>query len=133
VQVAETATPPAATTAPTASPSESSDTLQAPASADENATAPRRAAQIEPIVEPVKRVQPPAPVIKVKATESTDGDKSAKKGKEAKAGKDAKKVERKNKVVGDKPNCDAGFKLDAEGKSCVKIAANEPQAKKKRR
>ena len=28
----------------------------------------------------------------------------------------------KPKVVGEKPNCDAGFKIDASGKSCVKIA-----------
>lgn len=81
-----------------------------------------RPAQIEPMVAPVKREAPKAPVIK---TETSEAAKSSS-GKDARSPKGKAKV----KVVGEKPNCDAGFKVDASGKSCVKIAESAGQVKK---
>ena len=67
----------------------------------------------------MKRVAPKTP-------ESADLEKSA-------PSKNAKKAETTKllgKVVGDKPNCDDGFKLDQTGKQCVPAkAAKEPEKK----
>lgn len=64
------------------------------------------AAQIEPMVAPVKRVAPVQQEIKVKPAAPAAGTAKAAKAK----------------VVSDKPNCDSGFVLDSTGKQCVKAA-----------
>lgn len=111
---AQVPSPPADADSPSA-PAKSAEALEA----GELSKSPR-AAQIEPMVEPVKRQQPKAPDIKVKietgSIERTAAPKSA----------------RSVKLVSDKPNCDAGFKLDSTRKSCVRVASTA-QAKKKRR
>lgn len=86
-----------------------------------------RPAQIEPIVvPPVKREMPKTPELKAEPASKETKARSAAPAKSAK-GKAAEKV------VGDKPNCDAGYKVDASGKSCVRIAESENRAKKKGR
>lgn len=98
------------------------------------ANAPR-AAQIEPMVAPVKRVQPKAPDIKVRIeTGSIDKDGSAASAGADKVksnGKADAKGVRKVKLVSDKPNCESGFKLDAKGKSCVRVASSTGGKKKR--
>ncbi|MEQ1717835.1 MAG: hypothetical protein ABL907_17970 [Hyphomicrobium sp.] len=95
-------------------------------------TSATRATQIEPMVDPVRRVQPPTPVIKVKSDATADSS-AEKASSKAKISKEAKTSDRKIKVVADKPNCDSGFKLDATGKRCLKVASNEPVRKRKSR
>lgn len=92
-----------------------------------------RAAQIEPVmVEPVKRVAPKPASIKVKVETGSIDAAPEKSGRTAKSGKGDKKGSGAVKIVSDKPNCDRGYKLDAKGRSCIKVAASV-LAKKKRR
>ncbi len=83
---------------------------------------PQRAKQIEPMVEPVKRVAPKTPELggPGKTDEKTDPKKSA--------AKSADKT-RKVKLVGAKPNCDAGYEPDKAGRSCIKAAAVKTRKK----
>lgn len=83
---------------------------------------PQRAKQIEPMVEPVKRVAPKTPELGEagKTNEKTDPKKSA--------AKSADKT-RKVKLVGAKPNCDAGYEPDKAGKNCIKAAATKTRKK----
>ena len=83
---------------------------------------PQRAKQIEPMVEPVKRVAPKTPELGGlgKTDEKTDPKKSA--------AKSADKT-RKVKLVGAKPNCDAGYEPDKAGKNCIKAAATKTRKK----
>ncbi len=85
---------------------------------------PQQAKQIEPMVEPVKRVTPKTPDL----GQSGKGDgKSEPKGSAAKSADKTRKV----KLVGIKPNCDAGYEPDKAGRRCVK--APEARARKKSR
>ncbi len=83
---------------------------------------PQRAKQIEPMVEPVKRVAPKTPELggAGKTDEKADPKKSA-----AKSTDKARKV----KLVGAKPNCDAGYEPDKAGKNCIKAAAAKTRKK----
>mgnify|MGYP000031641616 CR=1 FL=1 len=83
---------------------------------------PQRAKQIEPMVEPVKRVAPKTPALG--GTEKTEEKPDPKKS----AAKSADKT-RKVKLVGAKPNCDAGYEPDKAGRNCVKAAAARTRKK----
>jgi len=86
---------------------------------------PQRAKQIEPMVEPVKRVAPKTPELggAEKTEEKTDPKKSA--------AKSADKT-RKVKLVGAKPNCDAGYEPDKAGRSCIKAATAKTRKKNRK-
>lgn len=83
---------------------------------------PQQAKQIEPMVEPVKRVAPKTPALG--GTEKTEEKPDPKKS----AAKSADKT-RKVKLVGAKPNCDAGYEPDKAGRNCVKAAAARTRKK----
>lgn len=91
-----------------------------------------RPAQIEPIVAPVKREVPKTPAIRSEPA-SVESSGSSKSQKSAKPSGTASKSKPKLKVVGDRPNCDAGFKVDSSGKACVRIAQSEGPARKKKK
>lgn len=101
-----------------------------------------RAKQIEPMVEPVKRAVPKQPETGGPSSRNVKGDaangasktrgdgsaKTSSKAGTARKGNTVKSV----KLIGDRPNCDTGFKVDASGKTCVRIAASQPPRKKRR-
>ena len=85
---------------------------------------PQQAKQIEPMVEPVKRVAPKTPDL---GPPPKENGKFGPKGSAAKSADKTRKV----KLVGIKPNCDAGYEPDKAGRRCVK--APEARARKKSR
>ena len=83
---------------------------------------PQQAKQIEPMVEPVKRVAPKTPDL---GPPPKENGKFGPKGSAAKSADKTRKV----KLVGAKPNCDAGYEPDKAGKNCVKAAAAKTRKK----
>lgn len=77
-----------------------------------------RPQQIEPVVAPVKRVAPKAPVL------NEPSAKAAEKGKSTAAANKKSAV-----IVPSRPNCDAGFKVDDSGKNCVRSASESSKGK----
>lgn len=84
------------------------------------------AARIEAImVAPVKRETPKTPKIEMSGPDgASDSTTVTGKGSPSKTSQ---------KVVGDRPNCDQGFKVDDSGTSCVKITNGNKQAKRRKR
>lgn len=86
---------------------------------------PQQAKQIEPMVEPVKRVAPKTPDL---GPPPKENGKFGPKGSAAKSADKTRKV----KLVGAKPNCDAGYEPDKAGKNCVKAAAAKTRKKNRK-